>query len=60
MEVLFMIIVIILMTIGIGLFFNYLINPVDKRIPFRKIVFVGFLLGIIIGLFFYWEQIISL
>lgn len=55
-----MIIVIILMTIGIGLFFNYLINPVDKRIPFRKIVFVGFLLGIIIGLFFYWEQIISL
>lgn len=60
MEPLFMIIIIFLITIGIGLFFNYLINPVNKRIPLVKIVFVGFLLGIIINLFFYWQQIISL
>ncbi len=60
MEMLFMIIIIIILTIGIGFFFNYLINPVDKRIPFRKIVLVGFLLGIIISLIFYWEQIMSL
>lgn len=60
MKPLFMIIIIFLLTIGIGSFFNYLINPVDKRTPFIKIVFVGFLLGVIITLFFYWQQIISL
>ncbi|HDE6890396.1 TPA: hypothetical protein PDW76_002676 [Staphylococcus aureus] len=59
METLFIILLIILLSIGIGVFFNNLINPVDKRVSFKKIVIVGIFLGIVIGLFFYWQQIIS-
>ncbi|CPQ84737.1 MULTISPECIES: hypothetical protein [Mammaliicoccus] len=59
MEALFIILIIILLSIGIGVFFNNLINPVDKRVSFKKIVIVGIFLGIVIGLFFYWQQIIS-
>ncbi|WP_436863373.1 hypothetical protein [Mammaliicoccus sciuri] len=59
MEPLFIILIIILLSICIGVFFNNLINPVDKRVSFKKIVIVGIFLGIVIGLFFYWQQIIS-
>ena len=59
MEASFIILLIILLSIGIGVFFNNLINPVDKRVSFKKIVIVGIFLGIVIGLFFYWQQIIS-
>lgn len=59
MEALFIILIIILLSIGIGVFFDNLINPVDKRASFKKIVIVGIFLGIVIGLFFYWQQIIS-
>jgi|GEM_PF-6053936 uncharacterized protein YqgC (DUF456 family) len=59
MELFFIVILCILFTVLLGIFINYLINPIEKRISFTKIAAIGSFLGLIIGLFFYWQQFIS-
>lgn len=59
MEYFYIALIVILLSISIGLFFNYLINSTEKRIPTKKILIVGCLLGFCISLFFYWQQMMN-
>ncbi|MEB5686337.1 hypothetical protein [Mammaliicoccus lentus] len=60
MERLLVMTIVILLTISLGVFFNYLINPPGKRISMKKILSVRLILDVFIGLFFYWQQVIGI
>ncbi|TDM12132.1 hypothetical protein [Macrococcus lamae] len=56
MAVLFSTLIIcIVLTVLIGLFFNTLLNPVGKRIAVSKIISVALIIGLVIGGFYYWQ-----
>ncbi|WP_157819877.1 hypothetical protein [Macrococcoides caseolyticum] len=58
MTLMIILILSIIITILVGIFINNRINPIEKRLSRKQVFTAGTLIGLVIGAFYYYQQLI--